>query len=44
MNVETVAPDIPDADESSSVQIEVEDEEGLRGMSEERDMQIDELQ
>ena len=43
VNVETVAPDIPDADESSSVQIELEDEEALKKKLEARDMQIEEL-
>ena len=37
VNVETVTPDIPDADESSSVQIELEDEETLRKKLEEKD-------
>ena len=44
VSVETVSKNTSDGEGSSSVQIEVEDEEGLRGMSEERDMQIDELQ
>ena len=43
VSVETVVPDIPNTDESSSVQIEVEDEEALRKKLEERDMQIEEL-
>ena len=43
VNVETVVPDIPNTDESSSVQIELEDEEALRKKLEERDAQIEEL-
>ena len=43
MNVETVIPDMPDAEESSSVQIELEDEEALRKKLVEKDAQIEEL-
>ena len=43
VNVETVAPGIPDADESNSVQIELEDEEAFRKKLVEKDAQIEEL-
>ena len=41
--METVAPNVPDADESNSAQIELEDEEALRKKLVEKDMQIEEL-
>ena len=43
VSVETVIPDMPDAEESSSVQIELEDEEALRKKLVEKDAQIEEL-